>query len=684
MSRVIILLALGLMGLANLPGGKVYGQSACEMYFGNASSRHWKELSSSHIRIVFPSAYRAKSAGLLGQAEHIYKEYKSRLGTAPEKITLYYLGNGELFSKSRAFDAIKADNIWAGNPSRTGVLHLKSLTGALRYEIAAAFQDHIQSIIIQYWHFIAYPPPDFPWQDGLISYLVRPQKVAGEENTLGHYWFMEKRHSNLSRLAADTLNIWIGRSQIQYFTRTGGSLQDIYTWRDTLLGLFHYFNFQPAFKQAADISYPAFEKQWKVHEKQRIKADKSKGNQFNPGKKPGASSVTFHSIVQDSAAHFSDLPIKPYHPLFHTQLKTPIILPYYASPDNYGIGTLLQFKEPMGTHALNITGLFSAAHPVHKSYFTAKYINNTFKPRLALRFNHFSSGTLILGRFRKARLNSVLAASSLWKLSGPKPRVGRWYFGLRLRYIAISYFPTKLLHHKYPHLFFENEKTHQTDLKAVLTWKKLKPGPNTFINPAKGSGVQLAVTGSEKILGSNVQYARLNMSGYTILPAYHKQRIFVYADGVMDIGSPAGRDYLAFSKGGQYELPGPNFLGELNPSHRDFIRGYNTPLTGSRFVFGRLEYRIPFEFNTTRKLFGVIPPARTVFAFFTDGGVMGDARIAPNVVKTRYRWSAGFEIKRVITAPGNVQLAYELGIGQPLTKSFGPHPYIRVQMAIPF
>jgi hypothetical protein len=455
-----------------------------------------------------------------------------------------------------------------------------------------------------------------------------------------------------------------------------------------LLGLFSYFDFQPAFKKAAGISYQAFENQWKVHEKQKVKEKKQNSKSafmhYSSKKNTDTFSAAFHPIESDSAISFFDSGTKPYHPLFHTQLKTPIILPYYASPDNYGIGALLQFKEPMGIHALNITGLFSAAHPVHKSYFTFKYTNNSFKPRITLRYNHFSSGALILGRFRKARISDVLAASSVWKLSETTPRAGNWFLGLRMRYMAVGYLPEKLLHDKYPHLFFENEKSHQTDLKVVLTWKNLEQNHNLFINPDRGSGVQLAVTGSDKILGSDVQYVRLNMSSYSILPAFRKQRLFVYVDGVMDIGSPIGRDYLAFSKGGEYELPGPNFLGELNPSLRQFVRGYNTPLLGSRFVFGRLEYRIPFEFNTTRKLFGLIPPARTVFTFFTDGGMMGDARIAQNVERTRYRWSAGFEIKRVFSLPENVRLAYELGIGQPLTLSFGPHPYIRVQMAIPF
>jgi hypothetical protein len=680
MMRVILLFILGLAGIANLTSGKVWGQAEHIKTLGNASAQHWKVLESPHITIVFPRSYHSTASELVPRAEYIYEEYKTRMGTAPVEITLYYFGDDKLLSKSRTSNVINANNVWSPDSSRIKVLHLSGLGAHLRYEIATAFQDHIQSIFSKYLHFIAYPPPDFPWQDGLGSFFARPQKTLRQQHALQMYWTANNQSSNTSRLQANRMNIWIGRSQIQYYTNrtANNSLQKIYTQRQSFLGLFHYFNFEPAFKKGTGKRYPVFVQDWRLHEKQRMKTNKSTDWQGL------SSNQKSHSFVHDSMPTSSNPRIKPYHPFQHTGLKTPVVLPYYASPDNYGLGAYLKFAEPLGIHSINITGLFSAAHPIDKSYFTTKYINNSFRPRLTLHFNHFSSGALIIGRFRKVRFSNVLAASSLWRFSGASHQTGNWYFGLRMRYITFGYFPKKMLHDKYPNLFLKNEKTHQTDLKAILTWKNLARDRNTFVNPGVGSGVQFAVTGSDKILGSDVQYARFNLSGYTIFPAFNKQRLYLYADGVVDIGAPAGRDYLAFSKGGKYELPGPNFIGAVNPTHKQFVRGYNTPLLGDRFLFGRLEYRIPFEFNTTRKLFGVIPPARTVFTFFSDAGVMGQARVASKTTQTRYRWSAGFEIKRVFSLPGNIQLAYELGIGQPFTTSFGPRPYIRVQTAIPF
>lgn len=663
-----------------MPATKACGQAQMTCYLGNAKSRGWQALNSPHIRLIFPDAYRSEAVGFAAKAEQIYDEYKDRLGTAPQKIGLYYLGSGQWISRIRASGTFKANIIWASPVGKRDSVPLTTPTDVLRYEIANAFQRHLVSPFVRYRRFIHYPPEDIPWQDGLIPFLVHPNQTYGQQPFLRAYRSSKTGHSAFSRRFMNKLNWRVGYSQIQYFRNMddGWSLPGIYSRRQSFLGLFNYFNFKSAFKQAAGLSYSAFEERWLGSSHATAKADS-----LHPSKQL---SVSRNNLSKDRAQQnsLSDSTVTPYHSLLHTRIKYPIVVPYYANTDNYGLGMYLKFEEPMGIHAFSLSGLFSFPHPADKSYINFRYINNSFRPRLSLRFNHYSSGALFIGDYQKNRALNVLAASSLWKLSAISREKSNWYFGLRLRYMSFQYLPTKTLHNKFTHLFYRNNKTHQTDLKAVITWSGIKLDEDTFIYPGVGSGIQLSATGSEKIMGSDVRYLRLNLGAYTILPAFRKHHLYLYADGVIDIGTPAGRDYLAFANDGSYELTLPKFLGEVNPGYKQFVRGYNTILTGSRFLFGRLEYRIPFEFNTTRKLFGFIPPARTVFTFFSDAGVMGDARLAPNRTETQYRWSAGFEIKRVFSFAGSLQFAYELGLGQPLTILTGPRPYIRIQMAVPF
>ncbi|HYW36404.1 MAG TPA: hypothetical protein VE868_13430 [Balneolaceae bacterium] len=378
------------------------------------------------------------------------------------------------------------------------------------------------------------------------------------------------------------------------------------------------------------------------------------------------------------------LPVKSYHPFQNIRLQPPFVGPYYFGRNEFGVGGIVQLSEPMRTSRFNFYGGIAVSDFAHKSYFYSDYVNNSLKPRIELNYNHFSSGTFIIGKTRKVKVADIVAARSLWKLTGLSHDHHNWYFGLQLRYMGFDYLSTKALHKGHPHIFYTNRKPHQTDLKADLIWRNLEPNRNLLINPGVGEGARLAVSGSDKILGSDTKYARFNLDGYKIFPAFGHDHIYLYANGVMDFGAPTGRDYLDFSDGGDFELAGADFMGPVDPGVKRFVRGYTTRLLGDKFVFGRLEYRIPFEFDTTKKLFGLIPPARTCFTFFADGGIMGNARISQTKTTTRSRYSAGFEIKRVFSIGNSFRFTYELGIGQPLTKSFGPHPFARAQMAVPF
>lgn len=398
-----------------------------------------------------------------------------------------------------------------------------------------------------------------------------------------------------------------------------------------------------------------------------------------PLKKPGNDST-----VNATFASANDEPTgEPYHPFSDISWEKPAVIPYYLNPDDFGFGAYLKLLDPMQIHTFDYRGTVSAANPF-QSFFYSSYENNSFRPTLELSYHHLPSSSGFFGKSRKVRTIDVIALESLWRLTGLSHDYNDWYFGLTLRHLAFDYFSTGTLRSHHPDVFFNNTKTRQTDLKATLAWRKLKPSRHTLIHPASGTGLRLSVTGSDNVLGSQTQYARLNLDGYKVIPAWGKHRIYIYANGVMDIGEPAGRDYLSLADNGNFQLPEENFLGSINPDYDRFVRGYDTSLLGDRFLFGKFEYRIPFQFDTNQKLLGIIPPARTVFALFSDGGIMGDARLSENIRRTKYRYSTGIEMKRVFSIGGSFKITYELGVGQPLTEAFGPRPYFNIRSALPF
>jgi hypothetical protein len=380
----------------------------------------------------------------------------------------------------------------------------------------------------------------------------------------------------------------------------------------------------------------------------------------------------------------SNLRIKPYYTFLNTKWEQPFALPYVAKDGDFGLAGYIELKEPLRTHQFEYYGSVSFSDLLHKSFFYSSYINNSLRSLIELKFNHFPSASGFFGKSRKAETTDVVSLSSLWKLNSLSHDFSNWYAGLTLRYMAFDYFSEASQRLHKPDIFFNNTKTRQSDLIGSLVWRSLKPNRHALIHPPDGEGVRLLIAASRPILGSQTSHARFNLEGYTILPGFGDQRLFLYGNGVVDAGDPAGRDFLSFSDNGDYQLPGPNFLGSVNPGISRFVRGYDSNLVGDRFLFGRAEYRIPFQFNTTEKVLGLLPPARTSLTIFSDGGIMGDARITPDRKTTRYRYSIGAEIKRVFSVGGSFKVTYELGIAQPLNRPLAPQLYFNARSALPF
>ena len=413
------------------------------------------------------------------------------------------------------------------------------------------------------------------------------------------------------------------------------------------------------------------------------KADASASKNYSSGSQVSLSSA-MPPATNNASVRFSDDDVNSYRPFLNTRWEPPFAVPYYLNAGDFGLAGYAGLLEPLRRHAFNFYGIISIADPVNKSFFYSEYVNNVLRPRIELNYNYFPAASDWFGTSREVQKTNVVALTSLWRLTGLSNDFNDWYAGLTFRHLSIDYFSTPTLREHHPDIFFANQATNQTDIRATLAWRRLNPSRHTLIHPLDGNGLRFSVTAADDILGSDVQYTRLSLDGYAVLPAFGSHRIYVYANGVMDIGQPVGKDYLGFSDGGDYQLPGPSFTPSINPGVERFVRGYSSSLLGNRFLFGSAEYRIPFQFDTKKKLLGFIPPARTSFTFFTDAGVMGDARVSPTEETSTFRYSVGAEMKRVFSIGGSFKLTYELGIAQPLDQSLSPQPYFNVKTAVPF
>src|SRR5690606_3726725 len=58
-------------------------------------------------------------------------------------------------------------------------------------------------------------------------------------------------------------------------------------------------------------------------------------------------------------------------------------LPYYASPDDWGVAGFTSWVEPLGKHFIALVGAVSLPAPLDRSYFAGTYVNNQWYPSIA-------------------------------------------------------------------------------------------------------------------------------------------------------------------------------------------------------------------------------------------------------------------------------------------------------------
>lgn len=373
-----------------------------------------------------------------------------------------------------------------------------------------------------------------------------------------------------------------------------------------------------------------------------------------------------------------------YHYAANIRLNRPFLFPFYLNPDEYGFVGLLRFKEPMKRHEISVGGIYSMKSVRDKTSGYFSYINRVFRPQIELTYSHYTSATTLYGQNLEVRSSDVVSLSSIWLLTPYSESTSRWYAGAMVRYMEFNYHDDDKRARKYPDLIYDNDYSHQTDIRLGLAWKGSEPRSTDFIHPLNYRGVRLLATGTNHFFGSEASYLRTNLEAFTTLPSYKKNRWFLLANGLIQWGTPVGRDYIAFDER-PYGNPGrPELMGSPSPGEGFFVRGYNDIDLGNQLAGTTVEYRIPFQFQTHKKAFGIIPPARSVFILFWDQGLLTDARTSVDKRVTSYRSGIGFELRRVLEWWDDNKIVYTIGLGQPLTEWRIPYPHFSIGTGLPF
>ena len=372
-----------------------------------------------------------------------------------------------------------------------------------------------------------------------------------------------------------------------------------------------------------------------------------------------------------------------YNSLSHITHATTLVLPYYGDAENWGLFATTGFVEPLAKHIIGATGYLSFGD-FDNSFGIASYVNNTLYPTFTTSLYKIPGSAYFYGdRFLVEELIGGDISMNLpvdW-FEGPY-RDGSLF--ARLRHVLVRPFDGDR--------FSESavvptpERARQTDLSIGFGIKKQRPWRNNLIHPLDGRGVRGMVTGSEKILGSEVQFATADLSAYTVLPSIGLQRFYLYGRYQQQWGTPLPQNFIGFSRldNISMNLPGQVPLSLFHEAER--VRGYRDFVAGSRVAFGSLEYRMPFLSSLNTSILGLIELKSTALALFTDAGVVWKARTEDGNLETVQRWGAGAELKNEISLFG-ISFSHALGVAQPAQELFTDADvdlYYRVRAVVPF
>lgn len=360
-----------------------------------------------------------------------------------------------------------------------------------------------------------------------------------------------------------------------------------------------------------------------------------------------------------------------------------IPFPYFSSGDDFGLGAVSVWGEPLGKHLFTAVGAISFTEFVDNSLIFASYINNQFRPSWSLNAYHNSftgriyerdylvttnSGGYLLGSLPRDWVDSPFVRSDL-------------YSRFRAEYTNATRFFSVPDNPQLP----PPADGWQTDVRLGLRMTRSTPHAHNLIHPLDGWGIEVRGTLATTTLGGETSYFRPDLIAYTLLPGLGDSRFYIYGRAIAQWGDSFPQDYIGFSRFDDIQLGGSLPGMEFLYADTERVRGFSDYTVGNRMLFGTLEYRMPFADDLNTSVLGLIQFGRTTLAAFVDGGVVWTDGLTPDANAVA-RAGAGAEVKNVLRI-GGLSIVQSLGFAQPvpdLTSSRNQEVYYRIRGVIPF
>ncbi len=392
------------------------------------------------------------------------------------------------------------------------------------------------------------------------------------------------------------------------------------------------------------------------------------------------------SVIPSQIAPDEELIINryPYNSWRNISHASTIPFPYFSSRDDFGLGVISVFSEPLSKHMFSMAAAVSFTRFQDNSLIFLSYMNNQFTPSISFNLYHNS----FTGRFYERDYLVTTNSGGYVMATLPRDWIDNDFISTNL-YARFRYEYTDAERFwdfdETEHVLGEPMSGWQQDMRLGLRITKRKPYVHNVIHPLSGWGVEARVTMASEALGGETEYIRPDLTSYVIFPGLSEHRFYLYGRAIAQWGDAFPQDYIGLSRYDDIQLGGALAGLDILYADAERVRGYRDYVTGNRLLFGTLEYRIPFADNLHTEILGIISLQRTTLTAFIDGGVVRNDNL-PSGDRTVSRAGAGLELKNVLSI-GGLQILHSLGLAQPV-EHIGDDDhlelYYRVRAVIPF
>ncbi len=356
-------------------------------------------------------------------------------------------------------------------------------------------------------------------------------------------------------------------------------------------------------------------------------------------------------------------------------------LPYVWFDGDFGVAGLTSWLEPLGKHTFLAAGALSFRAPLKNSLATASYLNNQWYPTIGVSLYRVPGSARMYGTDLLVEAYAGGDVSLLWPLDWSDHPYGSEQFTARLRIVDVE--PLTPDAFDAPDDLAPPAEGSQADLRVGLTWKKQRPYRNDLIHPIDGLGIRLQVTAAARVIGTDSEFVRGDVSAFGVFAGPGLHRLFAYSRLQFQEGESFPQDFVGLSRHDDVRVDVPAPL-PITFGETERVRGYRRYALGNRLLFGSVEYRVPVLSSLRTRLLGVVSLGSLAAAGFVDGGLVWTGGAVEDAVS---RVGLGIELKNALLIGGFFRLAHAVGVAQPATE-FGSRSeyeiYYRIRTPLPF